>query len=132
MRARRTTSSVRVCQPARLSSPTTQTKAQILHGLPVRPLLLLGPAQCHISDLIEKHRIGWRIAHGDVAGAESVLLEILATPPEELQAMGQRAAAAIEGAMSRKVLLTQFCDLLARGLPPLGSPSKKALRAAAP
>lgn len=97
-----------------------------------RPVHLLGRAQCHISDLIEKYRFSWRIAHGDVAGAESVLREILATSPEELQAMGQRAAAAIGGAMSRKVLLAQFCEMRARGLPPSGSPSKKTLRATAP
>ena len=97
-----------------------------------RPVLLLGPAQRHIGDLIDKYRFGWRIAHGDLAGAESVLREILATAPEELQAMGLRAAAAIEGTMSRKMLLGQFCDVLTRGLPPSNGPSKKALRATAP
>ncbi len=97
-----------------------------------RPVLLLGPAQCHISDLIEKHRFGWSIGHGDVAGAEKVLLEILATPPEELQAMGQRAARAIAGTMGRKQLLGQFCDVLQRGLPLPSSTTKKALGATAP
>ncbi len=91
-----------------------------------RPVLLLGPAQCHISDLIEKYRFGWRIEHGDVAGAEKVLRQILATPPEELQAMGQRAANAIAGTMSRKVLMGQFCDVLQRGLPLPHRPSGEA------
>lgn len=82
-----------------------------------RPMLLLGPAQCHISNLIEKYRLGWRIDHGDVAGAERVLRTILATPAEELQAMGQRAAAVLADGLNKNHLLGQFCDVLQRGLP---------------
>src|SRR5262245_48931029 len=34
-----------------------------------RPILLLGPQPCHVSDLVDTHRLGWHIAHGDVEGA---------------------------------------------------------------
>ena len=33
-----------------------------------RPLLLLGPADSHIAELIRDHRIGWQVDHGDVEG----------------------------------------------------------------
>jgi len=97
-----------------------------------RPMLLLGPAQCHISDLINEHQLGWRVDHGDVDGAERVLRTILSTPPEELQAIGQRAAAVLAGGMSKHQLLGQFCDVLHRGLPTPAPAHRPGLQAAAP
>ena len=97
-----------------------------------RPLLLIGPAQCHIHDLIQRFQCGWRIEHGDLAGAQRVLAEILATPEAELRAMGQRAAAAISQEMSRSELLGKFCDVLQSGLPPPKAIPALALGAAAP
>jgi len=81
-----------------------------------RPLLLLGPDPCHVSDLIDQHRIGWRVRHGDVDGAERALRQMLDTPPEELAAMGTRAAAAIRDSLSKDALCGRFCDVLERGL----------------
>jgi len=98
-----------------------------------RPMLLLGPAQCHISDLIEQHKLGWRVSHGDVDGAERVLRTMLDTPAEELQVMGQRAAAVVAGGLNKNHLLGQFCDVLQRGLPAPPSPARRpGLQAAAP
>ena len=82
-----------------------------------RPILLLGPSPSHVADLIEQHRIGWQIAHGDEVGADRVLKEILATPRAELDAMGRRAAAAIAGTLSKQQLMHRFCDVMQRGLP---------------
>lgn len=82
-----------------------------------RPVLLLGPKPCHVSDIIEQHRIGWHIAHGDVDGAVRTLREILATPAAELAAMGERAAKVISSSLSKRELSGRFCDVLERGLP---------------
>lgn len=84
-----------------------------------RPILLLGPNPCHVSDLIEKHRVGWHINHGDVDGAERVLKEMMAAPREDLEAMGRRAAGVIAGSLSKRELMRKFCDVLERGLPPV-------------
>lgn len=81
-----------------------------------RPILLLGPNPCHVSDIIEKHRIGWHISHGDVDGAVRILRQILNMPASELRMMGQRAAAVIAGSLSKKELRGRFCDVLERGL----------------
>lgn len=83
-----------------------------------RPILLLGPHPCHVSDLIEQHKIGWHIMHGDVDGAERALREMMAMSPEDLQAMGQRAAAVIAGSLSKQELMKNFCDVLQDRLPP--------------
>lgn len=93
-----------------------------------RPLLLVGPAECHIADLIHTHRCGWHVAHGDVAGAESALREAMAMDPADLHAMGRRAALAIEQSLSRHQLLGQFADLLQAGLPPAQVPVRKPLQ----
>jgi colanic acid biosynthesis glycosyl transferase WcaI len=81
-----------------------------------RPILYLGPRPCHVSDLIERHRIGWQIQHGDIDGAVQVLREMMATSPEELEAMGRRAAGAVNGSLSKRTLIGQLCELLERGL----------------
>jgi colanic acid biosynthesis glycosyl transferase WcaI len=83
-----------------------------------RPVLLLGPSPSHISDLIERHRIGWHIQHGDAEAAKRVLRQILDTAPTELQEMGRRAGVAISGELSKQILITRFCDTLQRSLPP--------------
>lgn len=96
-----------------------------------RPLLLLGPAQSHIGDLITRYRCGWHIPHGDVQAAENVLRDMLATPPEELHAMGQRAGQAVAQGMSKAELMGRFCDVLQAGLPMRpGGRDKAALSAA--
>lgn len=82
-----------------------------------RPILLLGPNPCHVSDLIDQHKVGWHIAHGDVDGAERVIKQILATPRGELEAMGRRAAEVIRTQLSKDILQTKFCDVLQKGLP---------------
>lgn len=82
-----------------------------------RPILLLGPTPCHVSDLIENHKVGWHINHGDVAGAVRVLKEMMSTPREDLEAMGHRAAEVIAGSLSKRELMKKFCDVLQRGLP---------------
>lgn len=81
-----------------------------------RPILLLGPNPCHVSDIIEQHRIGWHISHGDVDGAVRTLQEILNTPREQLNAMGERAAKVISTSLSNTALCGRFCDVLERGL----------------
>ncbi len=42
-----------------------------------RPVLLLGPAKCQISHLIERYRIGWRVEHGYAHAAKRVLMDVL-------------------------------------------------------
>ncbi|RMH10900.1 MAG: glycosyltransferase WbuB [Planctomycetota bacterium] len=82
-----------------------------------RPILLLGPDPCHVSDIIREHKIGWHIKHGDVEGAIATIDQILATPREELEAMGKRARRLIEDELSMNKLLGAFCDVVERAIP---------------
>ena len=87
-----------------------------------RPILLLGPDPCHVSDLLQAERIGWHIRHGDVDGAIATIDAIRATPPEELQAMGKRAAELIARRFDQETMIQQFCDIVVRGLPAVNRP----------
>lgn len=86
-----------------------------------RPILLVGPNPCHVSDLIEKHQIGWHIAHGDVDGALRVLREMVEMPRERLDTMGRNAAEVIQTSLSKHVLCGLFCDVMEAGMPLAGS-----------
>jgi putative colanic acid biosynthesis glycosyltransferase WcaI len=82
-----------------------------------KPILLLGPDPCHVSDLIRDHNIGWHIKHDDVDGAIATINEILATPRDELETMGKRAKQVIDDHLSMKVLRGRFCDVVERAIP---------------
>lgn len=88
-----------------------------------RPILFLGPAPSHVRDILDKYAIGWHIAHGDVAGARRVLLEIQATPQPQLAEMGRRAQIVLRQTMSQEILCGRLCDGLERslGLAPFSS-----------
>ncbi len=80
-----------------------------------RPILLLGPTPCHVSDILERHPVGWKIEYGDVEGAVRTLREIAATGRRELQAMGEKAGRVVESEFSKERLLGEFCDALESG-----------------
>ncbi len=81
-----------------------------------RPVLLLGPQPSHAADLIEKHEIGWQVAHGNVDGMVETLKAIVSTAPDRLAEMGQRALHAARETYSKQRLGDQFADVVARGL----------------
>ena len=77
-----------------------------------RPILLLGPDPCHVTDLLEQNRIGWHIPHGDVEAAKQAINQILDTPRDELRQMGSRAAEAVRQGLSKDLLCGRFCDII--------------------
>lgn len=93
-----------------------------------RPIILLAPDPCHVSDLVKGERgqedfapgermpIGWIIPHGDVDRAAAVIREILDAPADRLAAMGERARHVIETQLSKRTLCGAFCDVLERGV----------------
>jgi hypothetical protein len=80
-----------------------------------RPILLLGPEESHVGDLLAREPIGWALRQGDVDGAVRLLTSILELSPEELAMRGRRSRAMIDAGLSKTVLCGRFCDLLERG-----------------
>jgi colanic acid biosynthesis glycosyl transferase WcaI len=82
-----------------------------------RPVLVVGPAPSHVSELLDRLKIGWQVPHGDVERAVTTIKEMMDTPADERMAMGRRAREALGGDLGRNSLLRRFCDVLERGLP---------------
>lgn len=75
-----------------------------------RPVLYLGPAKSHITDLLDGHPFGWRITHGDVAGAVATIEKVLATTPAQRRAMGTLAKTLLDGSLSQSILCGRLAD----------------------
>ncbi|MEQ8316823.1 MAG: glycosyltransferase family 4 protein [Phycisphaerales bacterium] len=81
-----------------------------------RPILLLGPDPCHVSELLREHEIGWQISHGDVDGAVETINQMAAVPRDTLQEMGRRAMSLVESRYGKERLCGDFCDVVMGGL----------------
>ena len=81
-----------------------------------RPILLIGPEENHVADILAEHRIGWHVRHGDVDGAITVLREIAEMPREELAEMGRRARAVMDARGGKAQSVARLCDVLERGV----------------
>lgn len=77
-----------------------------------RPVIFVGPEPSHISELVAEHRVGWRIAHGDVEGAVRLLRSLPTMPRAELADMGLRAHRLVADRLSRPVLCGRLVDVL--------------------
>jgi colanic acid biosynthesis glycosyl transferase WcaI len=85
-----------------------------------RPILLLGPPDCHVGEILRECDVGWRVSQGDVDSAERVLREIAATARSELAAKGARGRQLIVRRFSKAVLCGRLCDMIERGVVPRG------------
>jgi glycosyltransferase involved in cell wall biosynthesis len=82
-----------------------------------RPVLVVGPAPSHVSELLDHLKIGWRVPHGDVGRAVTTIKEMMDAPAAERMAMGRRGREALAEDLGRTSLLLRLCDVLQRGLP---------------
>ncbi len=83
-----------------------------------RPVLMFGPPENHVVDILDRERIGRHVAHGDVDSAVAAIREFQSMSPAELSEMGTRAQTAVTHRYSRGALIKSVCDVLERGRPP--------------
>jgi glycosyltransferase involved in cell wall biosynthesis len=77
-----------------------------------RPVVVLGPRESHLADLVVDHDVGWQVAHGDVDGAAE-LIERLATIGTALaREKGLRAQQVVETHFSKARLCGALCDAI--------------------
>jgi glycosyltransferase involved in cell wall biosynthesis len=81
-----------------------------------RPILFLGPRPSHISDLLEKHSIGFHVAHGDVPAALAAIEQFRKMPDEVRKTMGETARSVLNQTLSQSLLCGQLCDAVERAM----------------
>ena len=82
-----------------------------------RPILLVGPEECHVSDIMENHSIGWHVQHGDVESLVAAVDEMRKSSPARLHEMGQQSMQIIQTQFQRKQMVDQFLQIMFRGTP---------------
>jgi glycosyltransferase involved in cell wall biosynthesis len=75
-----------------------------------KPVLFFGPKPSHISDLLDRHAFGVRVAHGDVDGAVRAIEQLKSMPRQQLDAMGQTAQRVLGQSLSQEMLCGRLCD----------------------
>ena len=82
-----------------------------------RPILLIGPEESHVGDLLAREQIGWRVAHGDVDGLVERLRSLAEGVSGDLGEIGQRARRVLHRGLSKDELCGRLCDILEQGSP---------------
>ena len=77
-----------------------------------RPILLIGPPENHVADIMKDHDIGWHILNGDVASAVGVLREIASMPAPELECKGNAAYDAMVAHGGRHAAISRVADVI--------------------
>lgn len=80
-----------------------------------RPVVLVGPDESHIGDILREGQVGWQIAHGDVDGAVRLFRALADGGAAPLQARGARARDLLRAQLGKTALCGRLCDLLERG-----------------
>ncbi|HZI99493.1 MAG TPA: glycosyltransferase family 4 protein [Gemmatimonadaceae bacterium] len=79
-----------------------------------RPILLVGPPENHVADIMAEHDIGWHILNGDVESAVVLLREIATMPSAALEEKGLRAYDAIVARGGRAAAIARVADVIER------------------
>jgi colanic acid biosynthesis glycosyl transferase WcaI len=75
-----------------------------------RPILFFGPKPSHVSDLLDEHRFGLHVSHGDVEGAVSAIRELRGRSQGDLSGMGDTAQQVLLANLSKPILCKRLCD----------------------
>lgn len=79
-----------------------------------KPILLTGPRNCHIAEVIDTYHCGWQIGHGQTEATEVLLRSIANLPQAELDAIGARGKEAVDHSLSKAHLSAQLAAKLER------------------
>jgi colanic acid biosynthesis glycosyl transferase WcaI len=82
-----------------------------------RPILLLGPRQSHVGEILDQADVGWQISHGDVNEAVAALHKIRLLSISERDLIGQNAQRLVREEFDPQRLKSQFCEVVEHGLP---------------
>jgi len=73
-----------------------------------RPILAIAPENSHISDIINRYKIGLRFNHGDIDGVVKGILAFADMGKVNREMMGKNALIAIKEEFSQEILIKMF------------------------
>jgi len=77
-----------------------------------KPVLYLGPATSHITDLLDQHGFGWKMTHGQVDDAVATINEVRRTDPVELAHRGEVGQRVLRQTLSESELCGRLVEAL--------------------
>jgi colanic acid biosynthesis glycosyl transferase WcaI len=80
-----------------------------------RPVLLLGPSECHVSDILQEGAIGWEVRHNDLETAERIIREIYEMSEAKRMAIGREAKALATHRFGKPLLCGRFTTIVEHG-----------------
>jgi len=95
-----------------------------------RPIFLIGPESCHVSEIMNENEIGWHVRHGDVDGAVDAIVAMSSSGRAKLRKMGATSRRIVQAQFAKDSLVQQLCDVLERGVAPAGSMSGRVMAGA--
>jgi hypothetical protein len=78
-------------------------------------VVLIGPEQSHVGDILRDGQMGWQVAHGDVDRAVRLFQALADGGPAPLLARGARARDLVRDRLGKPALCGRLCDILERG-----------------
>ena len=81
-----------------------------------RPILFFGPRPSHVFDLLDAHRIGTHVSHGDVDGAVEAIRRLREMATAQRRDMGQTAQQVLRATLAQSLLCGRLCDAMERAL----------------
>lgn len=80
-----------------------------------RPILYIGPRPSHVTDLLDRHEIGWEVRHGDVPAMVETLRRIASLDGASLAAKGRTARDVALTELDRDRLSAKLSTLVTGG-----------------
>ncbi len=77
-----------------------------------RPILAIAPDESHISEIVEKNKIGFRLGHGDINGVINAIIKFSEMGSKERKMMGEKAGYLIQTLWNQSMLRKKLVDLL--------------------
>jgi len=77
-----------------------------------RPILAIAPENSHISEIMKKQSIGFRLCHGDVTGVVQRIITLADMAEVERNRLGENAARLVQNKYSQTILRNRFVDIL--------------------
>jgi len=77
-----------------------------------RPFLLIGPEECHVTDVLKEVHCGWRVGHGEAREMAVLIRELSNAPLEQVAIPGKNGQKAVARMYGKDLLCKKLCEVI--------------------